>query len=206
MNYTGPKLNPFQTVGYAVLVGVTFLLSRLPLGFHRRAGDVLGFVAGRIVRYRRDVVVKNLARAFPDRDMDWIEDIVSRFYRQFGRIFTEAVWFGSCTDAEKLKKSGIIRLSNPEALNGYYHAGRSVVVLFSHSSNWEIMAGYPCVGDGLDVDTNDVYAVFKRQSHPVWDKFFFRNRIAPFGEDYDGLKEAGESRHCALAGADVPRI
>ena len=181
-------------IGSALLYGLTRPLAMLPLGFHRACGRALGRLAGKVLRYRRDVVMTNLARSFPDKKYDELKDICNRFYAHFGKVFTEAIWFGGCTDPRRLVRSGIVRMSNPETVNRFHKAGKSVVVLTSHSGNWELYGGiknYPYPKQ-LDFPERDVCVVYRQQASPAFDRFLSRNRIAPVidKKNYDGRVES----------------
>lgn len=181
-------------IGSALLYGLTRPLAMLPLKFHRACGRSVGKFVGKVLRYRRDVVMANLARSFPDRKYDELTGICDRFYAHFGKIFAEAIWFGGCTDPRRLIRSRIVRMGNPEVLNRLFAMGKSVVVMTSHSGNWELYGGiksypYPAA---LDYPEKDVCVVYRQQASPTFDRFMARNRIAPVvdKENYDGRIES----------------
>lgn len=181
-------------IGSTVLHVLTWPLSRLPLGFHRACGRFIGRLAGRVVSYRRDVVMTNLARCFPGMRYDELTATCNRFYTHLGKVFTEALWFGGCTDPQRLVRSRIVTLTNPEVVNRLHELGRSVIVLSSHCGNWELYGGivsYPRP-ERLAYPENDICVVYRRQSSPVWDSFLSRNRIAPVvdKDHYDGMVES----------------
>lgn len=120
----------------------------------------------------------NLSRSFPDKKYDELERIRKQFYRHFGNILTEAVWFGGCRNPKRLIKAGIVRITNPEYINACYEQGRSVVVLKSHTGNWELYGGYQFYGELL-FDSSSIVEVYKRLSSPAFNRFFNYNRKAP---------------------------
>ena len=127
--------------GYYLTRGLMRALGALPLGFHLACGKALGWLAGSVFRYRRDVVDINLARSFPDRKYGELARIRKDFYRHLGTVFAEAVWFCGCEGArggERLRKEGIVRMTNPEVLNALYDGSDSVVLLAAHTGNWEL--------------------------------------------------------------------
>ena len=111
-------------IGSALLYGLTWPLARLPLKFHRACGRALGRFLGKTVRYRRDEVIINLSRCFPELDYWHVRAVCDRFYEHLGKVFTEAIWFGGCTDPGRLVDSRIVRISNPEAVNRFREDGR----------------------------------------------------------------------------------
>lgn len=181
-----------KRIGYFILKWLLRGLGALPLGFHQACGRALGFLAGRVFRYRRDVVMTNLARSFPDKKYTELKVICRDFYRHFGDILGEAVWFGGCTDPQRLKKAGIVRMTNPEELERLYNDTGSVFVLAAHTGNWELFGGYVSYADDFKVPENDVCVVYKKLSSEVWEPLMRDNRRAPIvdKEHYEGLLES----------------
>ena len=118
------------------------LLSKLPLRFHYFMGDVLSWLAGSVLRYRSDVVWVNLSRAFPDKKYKEIKQIYKDFYRHLGELVAEFIWFGG-SSYDRLRKHGIVRLSNINALSELYDKAPSVTLLSTHCGNWELLGGLP---------------------------------------------------------------
>ncbi|MCQ2181944.1 MAG: lysophospholipid acyltransferase family protein [Bacteroidales bacterium] len=175
-------------IGSAIIFCITRPLAALPLGFHRKVGSFLGWMAGSVVRYRRDVVNVNLSRSFPDLKYGEIADIRKKFYRHFGEIVGEAVWFGGCSNPERLAKSGIGEIVNPEAVNKYKDAGRGVMVMFSHSGNWELLSGIlqTHYGNSLHFEAPDLCVSYRALSSKAWDRFIYRNRLVPVQPKSEG--------------------
>lgn len=182
-----------KNLKYNILHGLLKAAGTLPLGFHYGCGKVLSWVAAKLVRYRRDVVMTNLSRSFPEKKYNELKVICRDFYRHLGEIFAEAVWFGGCTDPERLRKQGIVKMTNPEVLNDLYERTGSVFVLTSHSGNWELIGGYVSYAPGheLKVPENDVCVVYKHLTDDAWDRIMQKNRTAPIvdKEHYDGMVE-----------------
>lgn len=197
-------------IGSALLYGLTWPLARLPLKFHRACGRALGRFLGKTVRYRRDEVMINLSRCFPELDYWHVRAVCDRFYEHLGKVFTEAIWFGGCTDPGRLVDSRIVRISNPEAVNRFREDGRSVVVLTSHSGNWELYGGiesYPHP-QRLAYPEQDVCVIYRRQASPAVDRFLGRNRIAPLEDKkhYDGRVESFEALRYILRHRDCAKM
>jgi len=170
-------------IGSAIIFCITRPFAALPLGFHRKMGSFLGWFAGSVLRYRRDVVMTNISRSFPELKYDALKDIRRKFYRHFGIILGEAIWFGGCYNAERrLRKSGIGEFVNPEIVNRYKDEGRGVMVLFSHYGNWELLSGILQThysDKSLHYDIRDVCVTYRTQSSKAWDRFMHWNRLVP---------------------------
>ena len=69
-------------IGGTLLLCLTRPLALLPLGFHRACGRVLGRFIGKVVRYRRDVVMINLAKSFPEKRYDELAALCDRHHNR----------------------------------------------------------------------------------------------------------------------------
>lgn len=184
----------FRNIPYCLLCSVLIPLSRLPLGFHRGAGRFLGFLAGSVLRYRRKVVTENLRASFPDRTEEEISGIRKAFYRHFGTLIGEAVWFRSCSDRERLRRSRIVVMENPELLNRLHGLGKGIMALASHSGNFELYGGYNTYASyngGMKYADSDLAMVYRKLSNGTWDRYMYWNRLSAMnvGKDFDGLVE-----------------
>lgn len=189
--------------GYWLIRGLMRALGALPLGFHLTCGKALGWLAGSVLRYRRDVVTANLARSFPDKKYDELARIRKDFYRHLGTVFAESVWFCGCDGAEggkRLQKEDIVRFTNPETLVSLYERSESIILLTAHTGNWELIGGFMSYSPDLSLPfgENDVHVIYKRLTSEAWDAVMRRNRISPIVDKpaYEGLVESRDAlRH-----------
>lgn len=189
--------------GYWLIRGLMRALGALPLGFHLTCGKALGWLAGSVLRYRRDVVTANLARSFPDKKYDELARIRKDFYRHLGTVFAESVWFCGCDGAEggkRLQKEDIVRFTNPETLVSLYERSESIILLTAHTGNWELIGGFMSYSPDLSLPfgENDVHVIYKRLTSDAWDAVMRRNRISPIVDKpaYEGLVESRDAlRH-----------
>jgi len=162
--------------------GVVVLLSKLPLRFHYFMGDILSWLARAVFRYRTDVVLTNLSRSFPEAKYKDIKKIYKDFYRHFGEIFAEFMWFGG-SSYNRLRKQGIVRLTNVNIFSELYEKAPSVTLLSTHCGNWELLGGLPGYdsddGGRMAFSERDIYVVYKKMTNEVSDRVFALNRIAP---------------------------
>ena len=165
-----------------IVRGLIRALSLLPLKFHYFMGDVLSWIAKKVVRYRSLVVAMNLSRSFPTLKYHDIKRIYNDFYSHLGEIFAETIWFGG-SSYRRLVKSGIVTLTNPELLNEIYENTPSMTVLSTHCGNWELLGGLPGYqspsGGKISVPETAITVVYKKMSNPVSDRVFALNRVAP---------------------------
>ena len=158
------------------------LFSKLPLGFHYFMCGIFAWFAEKVFRYRYDVVLTNVSRSFPDKKYKEISGIVHDFYRHFGEILAEAIWF-SGSSYKRLFDSGIVTVMNPEELNEIFLSTPSMTVLSTHCGNWELMGGFlgyrTPSGVKVAIQEEDIRVVYKKLSSPVFDEVFKLNRISP---------------------------
>ena len=157
------------------------LLAKLPMKFHYFMGDILSWFAKNVVQYRTGLVWTNISRSFPELKYWQLKKIYNDFYRHFGEIFAETIWFADAT-YEKLQKAGIVTVKNPEVVNELYKASPSVTILCSHCGNWEILGGfwgYVTKDGGPCVFEDDKFSVvYKRLTSDVANDVFAENRAA----------------------------
>lgn len=110
------------------------LLSRTPFCMLYAFADVASFVLYRIVRYRLKVVRGNLKIMFPHKSDEERKEIEKRFYRHFADYVVETLKGVTIPKPEVMKRF-VIR--NPELIDEYNKAGRSVFVYSAHQGNWE---------------------------------------------------------------------
>lgn len=188
-------MSVWKKLKYGSLSVLLALLSFMPLCLHRAFGALAGFVMQNIVGYRRNVALKNIRNAFPEKSDKEIDGILRKFYRYLGTMFCEAIWFGSCRNNKKrLRRSRICELRGQECLNAYLRRGKSVMVLVPHMGNFEVFSGIVTYsGDiPLEVSENHFCVSYKELHNKFWNDFMFRNRLSgllhPSG--YDGLVES----------------
>ena len=191
-------------IGYILLKPLLWLLSRLPLGFHHAMSGFVCFVMKDIMHYRRDVVITNLSRSFPDRKYNEIKQIADRFYHHLSDIIVETIWFGGCSDPERFVKAGAEEMANPEVIQDLYDKSPAVMVLNSHCGNWEFYGAVNCFkrpeGSPCPFTEDNTVVVYKRQSSSVWDRIIRENRTVTIKDkkNFDGYVETSEFLRYAL--------
>ena len=170
-----------------IIRGLMVLVAKLPLKCHYAVGRLLSWCAEKIARYRTGIVWMNISRAFPEKKYWQLKQIYNDFYRHFGEIVAEAVWFGG-SDYGRLQKEGIVKVANPEVLEEAYLSSPSVTVLCSHCGNWELLGGIMAYmtdgGRECPFDVKQISVVYKKLKNEVSDLVFAENRMAPLPVKY----------------------
>lgn len=169
------------------------VLSAMPLKVHYAFSSFFAWLLRDVMRYRHDVIITNLSRSFPDRKYKEIKEMARDFYKHFGDIIVEAIWFGH-SSRERLKKQRLYEFVNPDVVNEAFLNAPSVMILNSHCGNWEAMGGYFNYNYSSDApfvyDEGDMCVVYKHLSSPLWDEVMRDNRLYPLkGTKFNGYTE-----------------
>ena len=166
----------------SIVRGLIVLLSRFPLKFHYFMGDILSWLAKNVIQYRTGVVMHNLSRSFPELKYRDVRKIYDEFYRHFGELVAETIWFGG-SSYERLRKNGIVTVMNSKEVSEIFDSTPSMTVLSTHCGNWEIMGGLlgyrTADGGKMSVPESAISVVYKKMSNAVSDRVFALNRVAP---------------------------
>lgn len=162
-------------------------------------GCILAWVLKCVFRYRYSVVLTNVARSFPTSGYNEPRRIANDFYKHLGELFAESIWF-SHSSYKRVRKSGLVRITNVEVLVDYFEKSPSVTVLSSHCGNWELMGGIFAYLDDSGVEhpitQEHVRVVYKKLSSAVSDEVFKRNRISPL---------TGDKEQCVVESSSILR-
>ena len=120
----------------SVLYGIVWVFSLLPMPILYLFSDIMWLVMFLCppLRYRKKVVQKNLAMAFPDKDRKWLRRTERRFYYQF-----------SCQIMESLKTASVgerwikrhMEITGCDRIVEEARKGRSGFGYLGHVGNWE---------------------------------------------------------------------
>ena len=171
-----------RKIGTWLIKGLLRLLGLLPLRVHYALGRFLSWLAEDVLHYRRDVVIHNLTKCFPEKNVWDLKPIRKGFYRHFGELIAETVWFGGCRNAERLHRERLVEVENPEVAARLFEAAPSLVVMYSHCGNWELYGGiesYNYSDTPLPFNEQNFCVVYLRQSSEMWDEILRDNRFAP---------------------------
>lgn len=196
-----------RSIGVVLVEGLMGLFARLPLKFHLAFGNFVSWMLRAVFRYRRDVVITNLSRSFPELKYGEIRDLAKKCYSHLGRIIAEALWFGGCKNArgrERLNKSRIVHIGNPEVFNEVYGKSTNVMVLSSHAGNWELLGGWFSYNHNADVPLSsgpaEIGVVYRRLKSKLWDRVMADNRRNSIKDTgFDGYLESLEVFRFAIA-------
>lgn len=128
-----------QTIRYFVYRSVyvaIYFISLLPMRFLYAMASFTFFVVYYLVGYRKEVVIQNVARSFPEKQYGEVQAIVKKFYECFVAYFAEMIK-GVSIPAKALDKK--IVFENLELVDLYIKSGRNVIASVGHCGNWEAL-------------------------------------------------------------------
>lgn len=128
-----------------------WLLSKLPMRILYLKSSFFYAIIYYIIGYRKRVVLKNLQLSFPEKTDEELKKIRKKFYKHFVDIFIESIKAFSISEKEIYKR---YTYKNPELVNKYAKAGRSIAMVGSHLANWEWSVNMPLF---VDIKCNVAY-------------------------------------------------
>jgi len=175
------------------------MLGALPLGFHYAWSKVIVWILRDLMRYRKDVVMINLARSFPHKKYKEIKEIYNKFYNHFGNIFAEAIWFAGCKDYARLRKQAIVTTDNWDVIEEAYKNSPGVMILNSHQGNWELFGGIMgYIPEDTITPLESFRVVYKKLKNETWDKVFAANRCSVL-DDQENIIESSDVLRYAVS-------
>ena len=190
-----------MSIQKAIIQGLMAVLSALPLRFHWASAHLVGWIANHLVRYRRKVVCENIDGSFPDAPEHLRKRYVRDFYRHFGRLVCETIWF-SHTTARRMERSQIVSAVNPEESARLQSVAPGTIILAGHYANWELLFGFEHFAlpegsaDSYAFKRSNVAMVYKKLNSPLWDEIFRECRLRLLGTDFENyIESAGILRH-----------
>ena len=124
-------------MAYKIVYAIFYAMSLLPYRVMYCISDFFYLIIYYIVRYRKNVVRKNLTTAFPDKDEKEIESIEKGYYHWLCDYFVEALKLLSVSDKTLLKH---IEFRNVEELEQHYDKGQTCAAILGHYCNWELLS------------------------------------------------------------------
>ena len=125
-----------QAITYYITLPFIYLLSLLPFPVMYLLSDFVFFIFYHVTGYRKEVVVQNLKRSFPEKTEEEIKHITRAFYKHLCDMFLET--FKTLTMSRKtvLKRCSF----SPDAkalFDKLASEQQSAIMVMGHFGNWE---------------------------------------------------------------------
>jgi KDO2-lipid IV(A) lauroyltransferase len=187
---------------YHLVNALLYLLSLLPWFIIYGLSNVLYILAYHVFGYRKQVVLENLRRAFPEMSEAGRLDIARRFYRNFTDTLLETIKIISMRD-RAFDRHFIVNEETMALISDIVRSGRTCQIHAMHNFNWEFVnLG---VAKALEIPFLGVYMPLKNK---VLERIFrrFRSRygtvLVPataFKRNFDQVEREYARTNYALA-------
>lgn len=147
------------------------VINLLPFRLLYLFSNLLAPIFRYVVGYRKTVILDNLKKSFPEKSDSEIKSIVSGFYRHFADLFYEIIKLGSLSEKELFRR---VTVSGESILQQLAEQKKGVVLVMSHSGNWEWTSQRACFAGRC---FEYVGVIAKEVSDPYFDKYFTTIRM-----------------------------
>lgn len=124
----------------SLLFNLARIISFLPFSWLYAISRFVAFFLRHVIGYRKNVIIQNLSRSFPEYKYKQISSIANDFYLHFSDVFLEVVKSISLQGSNFKKR---YKIENPELILNYYQNDRNIIALTGHIANWEWMSILP---------------------------------------------------------------
>lgn len=147
---------------YFLILPTIYIISILPFFLFYGICDVMYVFLYYVAGYRKDIVMKNLRNAFPEKTEQELKKISRRYYRYFCDLLLETFKTLTISRNAAIKRCKL----TPEALelfNRYSAENKSIMIVMGHFGNWE------WAGNTFSLQCkHHLYVVY----HPLTNKYF----------------------------------
>lgn len=155
-------------------------ISNLNNFFLYLVSDVLYLIVGKLIKYRKPLITKNLKNSFPEKNENEIKNIQRFFYKHFLDLIVESLKGFTISKKEINRK---IKLKNPDLVNEMAQKSQNIILIGGHYNNWEMSAQKM----PLECE-HELFAIYKPLSNKFFDKKI-KNSREKFGLRMISMKE-----------------
>lgn len=149
------------------LYATLFFFTLLPVRVQLMLSDPLFFFFYHVARYRKTTVYRNLQRAFPGMTEKETRKIARAYYHHFCDYIIESIALTRISEKEAKRR---FTYKNPGVINDLHKQGKSILLAFGHSGNWEWMTNFPLFFP------YQVLAIYKPLKNKFVNRYFIRIR------------------------------
>ena len=163
--------------------GVLIPISHLPFTVLYNMSNGLYWLLYKIIGYRKNVVLQNIANSFPDKSAEERLIIASDFYRHFCDLIVESLKIFSISREEVNQRMKVV---NPAFIDRFYDQGKNVIMAGGHYNNWELFA--MAIDGGIK---HKAVAIYKPLTSQFFDKKMRESR-SKYGLEMISTKKVEE--------------
>ena len=142
-----------------IIYAIILFFSKMPFFMLYWLSDFIAFLLNHVIGYRKEVIMTNLRKSFPEKEEKELNEIRIQFNKNFSDQVVETLKMFTISGDELAKR---LVYDNAEQLTNYAKEGRSVMLASGHYGNWEYPSGFPFTIPGFD-GYNVVYAPIKNK-------------------------------------------
>lgn len=155
---------------YPIFYALVWVLMLPPLRILYVFSDILYLLIYHLIKYRREVVRKNLQNSFPEKTEKELLKIERDFYHHFCDYFIETLKLINISDKEIKKR---VQFINADALDANYKNNQSVFLYLGHYGNWEWLSLAWFAQHPEYVDTFKMYPAYYPLSNEFTERFMY---------------------------------
>ena len=168
---------------YTLLYSWVKLHALLPMRILYGLADLLYLIIYKVVRYRLNVIRRNLSSSFPEKSKPELRKIEREFYHHFADYIVETLKLAHIS-LEELQERAYVQ--NPEVVDQLMDAGHPCcLLLMGHYGNWEWYSG-----STTRFEEAVMYQIYRPLNNKVVDKLFVHLRTK-FGSRVISKYETG---------------
>ncbi len=157
-----------QAIVFYISLPLIYLLSILPFWLLYRISDFINFILFTLIGYRKEVIITNLKKSFPEKSVQEIKKIQKDFHRFFCDLIVETIKTLTITKKEAAKRC---RLKDITLLNKLYDEKKKVIFVLGHYGNWELG------GAAMSSMSNyQLYVIYRPLSNRYFDQLIIKMR------------------------------
>ncbi|MFW5757274.1 MAG: lysophospholipid acyltransferase family protein [Bacteroidota bacterium] len=172
---------------------MVYALSLLPLSILRTISEVLYLFSYYLFNYRQHVIIQNLARSFPEKNYDEIQQLARQNMQHLFALFPQWMKQISISKNQILSK---IQVRDKQLLQTMSEDNKNYLLVLGHYGNWEYLAALPMMMK------KPVYALYKKQKSAPADFLSMKWR-SRFGVK---LLESSEAARFMIKHRDQPAV
>jgi Kdo2-lipid IVA lauroyltransferase/acyltransferase len=185
---------------YYIVYVLLYAVSLLPFFIMYAISDFLALLMYHVFKYRKDVVMQNLAIAFPEKSMEELKKIARQFYHNLADTFVEIIKLISMSNKTYEKRC----TGNFDIITALEKKGKNIQMHGGHQFNWE----YGSLFMSKSLQTTPSYALYIPLKNVAMEKIFLKLRER-FGTKFIKATEFKlkrelifKERYALLLGAD----
>ena len=192
--------NILHSIAYYILYGTWYLLSLLPMWVHYCLSDVLYVIVAHVIHYRRAVIRRNLAAAFPEKTDNERHYLERQFYHFFCDYIAESVKFATMNHSNVMQR---MVFHGTEQVIKILAEGQDVALMLGHYGNWELVTSLRLWMKDPDCGYGHIYHPLENQ---IFDRLFLsvRNRMGShsiaMNDTLRFIHNHHSRNHCTLIG------